>query len=117
MPLSNDSLPFASGSGLVLVTIYDAEQEAVSSLEVLCALYGLTVTEGMVTQAICNGLSVKLVAEHIGVSENGIRFHLKNIFQKLHVKRQTEMVRMILTGPAALLGGLNLSGKRNVCSN
>jgi DNA-binding CsgD family transcriptional regulator len=117
MPLSNDSLPFASGSGLVLVTIYDAEQEAVSSLEVLCALYGLTVTEGMVTQAICNGLSVKLVAEHIGVSENGIRFHLKNIFQKLHVKRQTEMVRMILTGPAALLGGLNLSGKRNVCRN
>ena len=45
----------------------------------------LSKREREVLEHLAQGLSNKLIARNIGVSENTIRFHLKNIYHKLQV--------------------------------
>ena len=49
---------------------------------------------------------VQLFSNEKCVSREAIRFHLKNIFSKTGVKRQGELIRLVLTLPAAPEPGL-----------
>ena len=48
----------------------------------------LSKRENEVLKFLAQGLSNKLIARNIGISENTIRFHLKNIFAKLQVSNR-----------------------------
>jgi LuxR family maltose regulon positive regulatory protein len=52
----------------------------------------LSRTEYRVLQELESGFSNKLIARKIGVSESTVRFHLRNIFQKLKVRSRLEAV-------------------------
>jgi LuxR family maltose regulon positive regulatory protein len=52
----------------------------------------LSRTENRVLQELGSGFSNKLIARKIGVSESTVRFHLRNIFQKLKVRSRLEAV-------------------------
>jgi DNA-binding NarL/FixJ family response regulator len=52
----------------------------------------LSRTESRVLQELGAGFSNKVIARQIGVSESTVRFHLRNIFQKLKVRSRLEAV-------------------------
>jgi DNA-binding CsgD family transcriptional regulator/PAS domain-containing protein len=60
-------------------------------------LFGFTPAESRLTAALVEGKSAKEFAEAAGVSLNTARTHLKNLFVKAGVKRQSALVREVLT--------------------
>ena len=52
----------------------------------------LSRTENRVLQELGSGFSNKVIARQIGVSESTVRFHLRNIFQKLKARSRLEAV-------------------------
>jgi len=103
MPLIQDVLSSHSSHELGLVMIHDPDALALNSEQLLVSLYQLTMAEARVVEALCNGLSVAEIAATLNNTENAVRFHIKNVFQKLHVKRQSELVSLILKGPMSQL--------------
>jgi DNA-binding CsgD family transcriptional regulator len=45
---------------------------------------------------------VKEIADRTTVRENTVRMHLKKVFDKTGTKRQAELVKIVLSGPAVL---------------
>ncbi len=84
--------------------ISTSENQQHFSLEVLSQLYGLSKAEARLAGALTNGLSLDEISEQFKVSKNTVRSQLKACFQKMGVNRQTELVKLILCGPAALVG-------------
>jgi DNA-binding NarL/FixJ family response regulator len=54
--------------------------------------FNLTNHEKSVLQYLVNGYSYKMIASELGVSIDAIRFHIKKIYDKLHVHSATEAV-------------------------
>lgn len=52
----------------------------------------LSEREKEVLQCLVNGMSYKMIADHCGISYDTVRFHMKNIYAKLHVSSMTEAV-------------------------
>jgi two-component system, NarL family, response regulator LiaR len=63
----------------------------------------LTEREAELLRLLADGLSNKAIAQKLSVSENTVKYHLKNILQKLGVHNRTEAatlaIRMGLTDP------------------
>lgn len=57
---------------------------------------GLTEKEKMVLARLVEGDSYKMIAEHLELSIDTIRFHIRNIYNKLHVNSATEAVSLAL---------------------
>ena len=62
------------------ITAYFSDSDKTETTEEL-----LSRRENEVLKHLARGLSNKLIARNIGISENTIRFHLKNIYHKLQV--------------------------------
>jgi DNA-binding CsgD family transcriptional regulator/PAS domain-containing protein len=92
---------FFGRRGTALVFVSDPEAQRTQS-EVLRDLYRLTPAEAAVASRLADGKSVKEIADGAAVRENTIRIHLKRIFDKTGTKRQAELVKLVLSGPAAL---------------
>lgn len=54
--------------------------------------YSLTPREKEVLACVVNGLSYKMIADHLFISHETVRTHVKRIYNKLHVASLTEMV-------------------------
>lgn len=54
--------------------------------------YGLTETEANIAIAILHGKKVEEIAAERGVQANTVRIHLKQVFSKTGVRRQSELV-------------------------
>lgn len=67
--------------------------------EALQSAYGLTSTEAHIAIAIANGMGVPEIAAMRGTMTNTVKSHLKSIYSKLDVNRQTELAKTILNGP------------------
>lgn len=80
---------------------------------VLRASFDLTPTEADVTLRLLAGARVEAIARELEVSVNTIRTHLKRTFSKLDVTCQTELVRIIARGAAAVVpaGGASDRGR------
>lgn len=68
------------------------------SADVLRALYTLTPAESSVAIALVNGLSLAQISESNGVSIETVRSQLKSIFTKMGVKKQQDVIRILLSG-------------------
>lgn len=53
----------------------------------------LTSRESDVVVGIKDGLSYKLIADRFGITIDAVRFHVKNIYKKLHVNSKSEVVK------------------------
>jgi len=56
----------------------------------------LTSKETMILQLLVNGFSYKMIAAEAGMSIDTVRFHIKKIYDKLHVHSATEAVSRAL---------------------
>ncbi len=54
--------------------------------------YNLTPREQEILQSLSNGISYKLIADKHFISIDTVRTHIKRIYDKLHVRSQTEAV-------------------------
>ena len=60
-------------------------------------LLGLTPTEGRVAVAVATGQTVAGIADALGCAESTVRTHLKRVYRKQGIHKQTELVRRVLS--------------------
>lgn len=65
-------------------------------------LYELTPAEARLAAALVAGESVQEFAERTDISEATARTHLKHVLAKTDTRRQSDLIRVIMTGPAML---------------
>jgi DNA-binding NarL/FixJ family response regulator len=58
----------------------------------------LTQKEKQIVIGLVDGLSYKLLADRMDVSIDTIRFHIKNVYKKLHVNSKAEVISKSLRG-------------------
>jgi len=90
-----------AGKGAVLF-VSDPIEPVELSIDTICRLYALTPAEGRLALGLTNGRKLDDLAEEWGVSMHTVRSQLRQIFRKTDTSRQSELVKLILTGPAAL---------------
>jgi DNA-binding CsgD family transcriptional regulator len=69
-------------------------------------LFHLTGAETMLAIQLANGLSLEEAAAALNIKRNTARAHLRSIFSKTGVRRQTELVRIFLNS-VAMLGSVD----------
>jgi DNA-binding CsgD family transcriptional regulator len=67
-------------------------------------LYGLTVAEARVMAALALGGTVDSIAVDHRVSVSTVRSQVRSIFDKTGVNRQSDLVRLALTGAPLVIG-------------
>lgn len=87
------------GSKQICFAVFITDPQAVQlpSTERLEELYGLTPSEAKVACDFARGHSYKQVAQHLRVSVDTVRAHVKHIYPKTRVNRQSDLVRLVLS--------------------
>ncbi len=108
-PLQVVVSPFCAGSLLnepqaaALVQFSDPFARPRSRGAVLRALYGLSPTESRLADLLLQGLEVREAADRMKTTLETARFHLKRVMAKTGTKRQTELMRLMLSLPGTAL--------------
>lgn len=92
-PLPKD-LAGAFGA-VALLFISDPGGQKTGHSTLLRAVYGLTVAEAELAQAVGDGVVLKQYAESRQISYESARTYLRRIFDKMGVKRQSELVSVV----------------------
>lgn len=95
----------AQGMPSIAVFIRDPAQAAEAPQQVISRLYKLTSAESSLAMLLANGLTLDEAAEHLCVSRNTARAHLRAVFAKTGVTRQSGLVRLILNSVASFATG------------
>ncbi len=85
----------------VAVFMSDPNLQHPISIDSLSAVYGLTPSEAQVSISLTNGHNIDQIAKSSNHSAHTIRSQLKSVFRKTGVSRQSELVKLLLTGPFA----------------
>ncbi len=86
--------------GSAVLYVRDPESPQTTSAAVLADAYGLTASEAKLLQALIQGKRLEDMARDFKVTINTLRTHLKSIFRKTDTKRQSELLSLVLSGPA-----------------
>ncbi|MDI6028549.1 helix-turn-helix transcriptional regulator [Corticibacterium sp. UT-5YL-CI-8] len=96
--------PVMSGGDSVAIYIRDCDLAPEVEGEFVRQIFDLTPAEAAVTRRLTAGLSLEDAATSLDISRNTARAHLRSIFSKSGITRQTELVRLVLNS-AVILGG------------
>jgi DNA-binding NarL/FixJ family response regulator len=86
----------------VAIFLSDPEEGVFLEEDVLRDLYGLTRVEARLALGLVRGRQLDELAKETRVSVHTVRSQLKQIFRKTGTNRQAEVVKLMLTGPAAI---------------
>jgi DNA-binding CsgD family transcriptional regulator len=75
------------------------EKTKTQALKAIAEPKGITVRELEVCDLLLEGYSAAKIAQKLYVSESTVRFHLRNIYGKLHVHSKQELLDLINEGP------------------
>lgn len=89
----------------VAVFVRDTEGKVHPPVRLAQQLFQLTPAETALAIQLANGLSLEEAAEVLNIRRNTARAHLRSIFSKTGVRRQTELVRIFLNSVAWLSAG------------
>lgn len=89
-------------SASVAVYIRDPDANAEVEGELVRQLFDLTPAEAAVARRLTAGLTLEDAAASLAISRNTARAHLRSIFSKSGITRQTELVRLMLNSAAVL---------------
>lgn len=81
----------------VAVMIRDPERKSEASHEIMRNLFDLTPAEAALALLLANGMTLEEASEDLNIRKNTARAHLRSIFSKTGVTRQTMLVRLILS--------------------
>lgn len=83
-------------AGPTVIMLLDARRSQRSvSLGQLVSWFDLTPREAEIAMDLADGLPLRTIADKRGISHETVRIHLKHIFAKAGVRRQTELVTRI----------------------
>jgi DNA-binding CsgD family transcriptional regulator len=85
----------------VAMFLSDPNQQQPISIDSLVSVYSLTPSEAQVSISLANGHSIDEIAKQSHHSSHTIRSQLKSVFRKTGVSRQSELIKLLLTGPFA----------------
>ena len=85
----------------VAVFLSDPNLDQPISIDNLVSVYNLTPSEAQVAISLANGHSIDKIANSSHHSAHTIRSQLKSVFRKTGVSRQSELIKLLLTGPFA----------------
>ena len=85
----------------VALFLSDPNLQQPISVNNLVSVYKLTPSEAQVAISIANGHSIEDIAKTSHHSAHTIRSQLKSTFRKTGVSRQSELIKLLLTGPFA----------------
>jgi DNA-binding CsgD family transcriptional regulator len=94
-PIRNSAITSQAVAAIVFVT--DPLHRRRPSQDVLRIRFGLTPAEGRVALLLSDGHAPRRIAKMIGVTDNTVRSQIKSIFSKTGVKRQGELIRLLLS--------------------
>ena len=93
--------PMRNGAGTwqlgALVLIIDPTARPPVEPDLVARLLGLTPTESRVALEVAAGQTVAGTADELGCAEHTARTHLKRVYRKLGISKQTELVRRVLS--------------------
>lgn len=76
-----------------------ADQEQRTTMEVdLCQRYGLTARESEVFHLLAQGLNRLAIARELVISDDTVRTHMRNIYRKLDVHSQQQLIALVREG-------------------
>lgn len=106
-----------AGRLVVLRLGHGGSAELAHRAGLLSLAYGLTGQEGAAALHLAEGLTTEACARRMGISENTLRSHLKQVFDKMGVTSRTELAHRVLAGPLGWLvteqpGARTLAGGR-----
>lgn len=88
---------------VVVAYVRDPESSAPQpSSELVRRLFGLTRVESKLALLLVEGLTLDEASERMGIRRNTARTHLREIFSKTGVRRQTLVVKLLLNSVATL---------------
>jgi DNA-binding CsgD family transcriptional regulator/PAS domain-containing protein len=85
-----------------VIFVSDPEARADSTPLVLQRLYGLSPAEGRLAALLFQGRRLEEAAEELGISLHTARNQLKSIFQRTGSRRQSDLMRLLASGPAVI---------------
>jgi DNA-binding CsgD family transcriptional regulator len=94
-----DSLKAVEAIGGALVFVYDPSSLPKSRAAFMRQLYALTPTEARLADLLLGGLEVRDAANRLSMTLETARFHLKRVLAKTGARRQTELMRLMLSLP------------------
>lgn len=100
--IPSQELVEGKGRPSVVVYVRDAVGKSLASNVITKQLFNLTPAETALALELANGLSLEEAAEQLNIRRNTARAHLRSIFSKTGVRRQTELVRIMLNSVVAL---------------
>ncbi|HKA13968.1 MAG TPA: hypothetical protein VKH41_03045 [Myxococcota bacterium] len=103
-PLRPHSGDPTAADAVVVLYVADLERGVLRRREVLRELYGLTEAETQLVELLCQGASLDEAAVARGVTMNTARSQLKQVFAKTQTSRQSELVRLVISGVASIAG-------------
>lgn len=86
----------------LMLYVRDSVNKALISPAAVKALFDFTSSEAALVIELVNGLSLEAAAEHLKITRNTARSHLRSVFSKTGVRRQAELVRIVLNSVVAL---------------
>lgn len=93
----------AARPDLVLYLRHEREPGVTDDMrQSLAAMFSLTATEADIALGLAAGRTMADVAKHLDLSEHTVRSYSKLIYAKLGVRRQVDLVRMLLLSVAQL---------------
>ena len=97
--------PFSCGGKAPAVALYirHSNQEREIQPNIIGEVFGLTRTESALTLELVKGLSMDEAAAVLHIRRNTARTHLRSIFSKTGVRRQTELMRVVLSSVATMV--------------
>src|SRR5262245_3547255 len=101
-PFRASAFALATERPAAVVFIGDPERKVEGIGDVLRRLHGLTPAEASVATLLLEGRRTEELAELLGISLLTARTHVKRVLAKVNVRSQTELVRVLLTGPAGV---------------
>ena len=86
----------------VLLLISDPDIEPAPPVDRIAGTFGLTPSEARIAVAVANGATLREFADEADISIETARFHMKNALAKTGCRRQSDLVRLILTSVVGL---------------
>jgi DNA-binding CsgD family transcriptional regulator len=79
----------------VAVYVMHARNDACGIVSSVATCLGFTSSEARVIELLVQGQSVEDVAKSLGISKNTVRTHLRKVFSKTGITRQTQLIAFI----------------------
>ena len=97
LPLAHRDRQSLCGTLTAAIFVQDPTVMGRSIGEAFAKLHGLTASELRVLRALAPGLSIKKVAELLGIGETTVRTHLQHIYSKTGTSKQSELIHMFMS--------------------